>query len=536
MSAIDRSSVSQLPIPTAKSFGAGPSKIAQDIVDAVTNVCMSSSMVSLSDEVLSFLETSSSSCDHDQQQQQPRESSEEDQPSLSSLLDNAEKEYELLPSDEDDDDEVLFTPSGLCRDSSSEFPTTVTTQKKKRARRKNKLSLRLPTGGYACSDMCGARLEAMGHKTEGGKLSLAHRFEAYLTLRKYAHKGRIRRFTDEMRTSTFDSDDTSPESPTPLPLREHVYVSLEGNIGVGKTTMCDNLRFFVECMIQKAKFNGCLCDDHDDDNNNSEARPICHVDDVVEYIEEKVDENWLLAFFEDKQGMSTLFQFERLFATINAAKTMGATMAAHAAHGKRVHCIGDRLPLGNFAFATMHYANGNIPENKYKLYGITLANAGPYAYPDIAYLHCPVDIVKNRIAQRNRPGETAAYSTDYLEQLDEANLFVMLYMWYTGVIDVSFFDWSTFQKPKIMLHAIDYDKIWRRTNGKQLGLKEVFSDSRKRIRHRLLTMSYDEMKEIASLLSWKGKIRGRVSIPFSSVLNPETLRHPQVAKLGKHHT
>jgi hypothetical protein len=160
------------------------------------------------------------------------------------------------------------------------------------------------------------------------------------------------------------------------------------------------------------------------------------------------------------------------------------------------------------AFAAMHYANGNISHEKFQLYGLTLAHGGPYVYPDIVFLHCPVPIVKGRIAQRNRPGETAAYSNDYLEMLDETNLFIMLYMWYTNVINVSFLDWKNYQTPDSVISAIEDDRQWQETKGETEKDKMLYRSVRDAIRCNLLTMSYDNMKQLASMLAWSNGNRG----------------------------
>jgi deoxyadenosine/deoxycytidine kinase len=385
--------------------------------------------------------------------------------------------------------------SSLVRDSSEELLNELAEKETQVISKMETFRLRLPNRTLAPrnSGDPDESVELNGFQTKGGRLSFRYRLDAYSLLRGFVLSGKYK--------ARFDLEFASDEEEAICAQGEHVYISIEGNIGVGKTTLCGQTRDFINSEIINAI-------DKDD---------IVHASDSVEYIEEKVHPDWLNAFLNDNKGMATLFQFERLFATINAAKEMGATMKAHASHGFRVHCIGDRLPLGNVAFAVMHYANGGISKEKFLLYGTTLASGGPYIYPDVVYLHCPINKVVDRIKSRNRPGEADAYKIEYLEFLDETNLFVMLYMWYTNIVEVSFIDWQTFQDPVDVLDMIETNRLWKKTMGNSTNTGGLFRTLRETIRNDLLTMSYAEMKDIASMLSWKNGVMG------SSMANPQTL-------------
>ena len=398
-------------------------------------------------------------------------------------------------------------PSTLVRDSSREYIKDLLDQSQHKRLSKKHITLRFPDGtflyNFGTTAITGEDLEAYGFSVCGDKssrLSLRYRFELYTLLRGYV-KG-----------SKFKCRFECPDSIASV--GEHIYVSVEGNIGVGKTTLCSQLNEHL-----RQKILGAV-----DSEDPSDKK---HIGDRVEYIEEKVHIDWLTSFLENKQEMATLFQFERLFSTINSVQAMGSAMKAHAEHGTRLHCVGDRLPLGNVAFAAMHYANGNITHDKFKLYGLTLANGGPYVYPDIVFLHCPIHIVQGRIAQRGRRGETTAYSREYLEMLDETNLFVMLYMWYTGVVNVSFLDWNTYQTPDAIIGAIEDDRHWKATKGVTMEEKKLFKTVRNAIRDNLLTMSYEKMKQLVSMLAWRDGCRGgeppddiekEVYMPFDEIV------------------
>lgn len=376
-------------------------------------------------------------------------------------------------------------PSGLVRDSSGEFKTS----RMYRNQNSRKTRLKLPSGSRRSVGVAGEAFEADGFAVRGGRLPLRDRYKAYLMLRQYVSEGKFRRAGSGWKPSTMRSNSArsaADEKEVNL-LDTHVYVSLEGSIGVGKTTLCEQLCLFVRNMIDYATKHG---------------YPFMN-NDQVQYAKEVLDHRWLDAFLRDKKGMATLFQFERLFSTINAAKALGCTMEAHAEHGRRVHCIGDRLPLGNFAFALMHYSFGSIGADEFDLYGLTLANAGPYVYPDVLYLHCPLNVVKERIKSRARPGEFEAYTQEYLETLDEANLFVMLYMWYANAVGVTFIDWKEFQSPSRVLGVMKHDQMWRSSRGAFSNERNLFRLIRRTIRDDLLVMSYAEMKALAGALAWK---------------------------------
>jgi len=237
--------------------------------------------------------------------------------------------------------------------------------------------------------------------------------------------------------STFKSHDS-----------DSIYVSIEGIIGVGKSTLSQNLE-------QKLSEKGERC--------------------IL--IKETVNLDWLNAFINKPKERASLFQIKRLCATIDAVNKMGIELSIRKEYGDRVSCIGDRLPLGNFAFALIHLIMANIDEEVFDLYGTALADGGPYIYPDIVLLIASPDIAIDRIKQRDRRGESA-YTTDYLEKLDEATLFTLLYVWSSGVINVYPIKWDEFRDTEDVLEI----------------LKKPTSDI-SHIKNELLNMSYTDMKK-----------------------------------------
>jgi deoxyadenosine/deoxycytidine kinase len=243
---------------------------------------------------------------------------------------------------------------------------------------------------------------------------------------------------------------------------EEWYLSMEGNIGVGKTTLS---RKFYDYFVNGKKESAVL-------------------------IEERVNGEWLHAFLENPGKMATLFQIKRLMETINAVKEMGAKRETYHHFKSKLHCVGDRLPLGNLAFAMVHYQSGNMESSLFDLYGTTLSDGGPYVYPDILFLRCSPEKSLERIRHRNRGGETS-YTLDYLRQLDEANHFIFLYVWAYDIVNVFPISWETFDKdPSLIANKL----LHRRFLPVDLPLL------RQEVQTHLKTMSYERMKEIMNLL------------------------------------
>lgn len=252
--------------------------------------------------------------------------------------------------------------------------------------------------------------------------------------------------------------------------RTSFYISIEGVIGVGKTELTRKLSTAFA-----NKFPG----------------EICFA------LEESVNADWLNAFIENPVNMATVFQIKRLMETINTAKKTWTEMSVHRMYGTKVHCVGDRLPLGNFPFAFAHFANGNISPAMFNLYGLTLGDGGPYNYPDIVLLLCKPEISQARISMRDRKGESS-YDIEYLRLLDEATLFTFLYIWYTDVVKVIPFDWNNFGSEEdiitVMQH-VTWKDIEARGICQRLNMKTI-SELRLEVGRDILTMSRKRMSEI----------------------------------------
>lgn len=246
-------------------------------------------------------------------------------------------------------------------------------------------------------------------------------------------------------------------NPPPLDRDNGIYISIEGNIGVGKTTLSRGLSSLLIGKGEK-----CIL------------------------IEETVNLDWLNAFISKPKERAGLFQIKRLCSTINAVNKMGVERSIRTEYGQKVHCIGDRLPLGNFAFALVHFASGNIDEELFKLYGTALADGGPYIYPDVLLLDVSPTTTLERIKNRDRRGESS-YKLEYLEKLDEATLFVLLYVWGHGAINVVPVNWEKYGRS---------EDICRRLQTQTRSVPKMLVEEK----DNLVNMSYSDLKELVKKL------------------------------------
>jgi len=331
------------------------------------------------------------------------------------------------------------------------------------------------------------RATVKGHvrddRIHDSRIPLEFRKTAYLELKRYAYGGTFSCWfdndSDRCGENMYSSDgiSASPEKDgqedainTRTHGRKQTYVSIEGSIGVGKTHLTEDL---------------------------ARSLQIKRPNEPVFMLEEKVNLEWLGAFIENPSKRAALFQIKRLMETINAVKEMWAKLIVHREYGTTSHCIGDRLPLGNFAFAMLHHSIGNIDPVEFSLYGSALADGGPYNYPDIVLLLCRPEKALERIRLRNRRGEST-YTVEYLQHLDEANLFTLLYIWYTGVVRVVPFHWDSFgtaDQVLSVMNTLSWDALKDGIYGNTVSIL------REEIRVSLLYMPYSRMREVVYQLA-----------------------------------
>jgi deoxyadenosine/deoxycytidine kinase len=160
-------------------------------------------------------------------------------------------------------------------------------------------------------------------------------------------------------------------------------VSIEGNIGVGKTTLGRSLVSVLEREGLEVIF-------HD----------------------EPVNQQMLKQFLIDPKKYAYPFQLYMLTRRqVNYVKAQQAV-----SEGKCV--IIDRSLAGDFVFATLQHQLGNITTEDYTIYQQVYKDFEEFVPDYILYLQASVKSIKERIKRRNRDGEDV-YDDDYLTKLDE---------------------------------------------------------------------------------------------------------------------
>ncbi len=192
---------------------------------------------------------------------------------------------------------------------------------------------------------------------------------------------------------------------------------VDGNIGVGKSSLCRNLAIHFQGTGRKAFV-----------------------------AKEMVLKGWLETFYEDQKKWAAEFQNNQLNLCINAINV------AHArCDTEDTIAIVDRSPVGNDCFFLTQRMKDHIDDKHAKLYEESFARCGPYMYSRAIYLDACVDTIYDRIQARIR-SEPARQSEknitkEYLRSLDEMMILVELFLYYKGVLPVTFLRWEDYTTP-----------------------------------------------------------------------------------------
>lgn len=167
-----------------------------------------------------------------------------------------------------------------------------------------------------------------------------------------------------------------------LLLRPGQVIAVEGLIGAGKTTAC-------HCLAEQLRKHGFQ----------------------VELFEEEVNLDLLQLFLADMKKYAFAFQLYMLESRINALRI------AHRFAQQGGIAILDRSMVGDRAFGTLHYQQGNISQPEWEVY-CSLFRDNIEALPNkIIYLSCDSKVSLERIYKRDRAGEKKDYNLEYLDNL-----------------------------------------------------------------------------------------------------------------------
>ena len=176
-----------------------------------------------------------------------------------------------------------------------------------------------------------------------------------------------------------------------------VYVSIEGNIGGGKTTMINHIR-----------------------ERFPDYRIVDEPVHIWQALKDSADRSLLQCFYEDKTRWSYTFQ--------NAAfitRIMGSTAALEKAksdivsgHKEKIVIISERgIFTDRYVFASMLHADGSLNPLEWELYTYWFDHFSKNVKLDgIIYVTTESGVCKDRIKTRGRQGEESI-SAEYLNEL-----------------------------------------------------------------------------------------------------------------------
>lgn len=157
-------------------------------------------------------------------------------------------------------------------------------------------------------------------------------------------------------------------------------VTIEGSVGVGKTTLGKSLIRYIN---QHAEFEN------------------------QDYYAEPFNQQMLEQFLSDPKKYAYTFQLYML----NRRQTIYAL-----AQVKNNDCIIDRSLAGDYVFANVQHKKGNITDSEFEVYQQIFDEFAPYKPDVIIFLKTSTEVAMSRIRSRDRNGE-CVYTPEYIEEL-----------------------------------------------------------------------------------------------------------------------
>lgn len=167
-------------------------------------------------------------------------------------------------------------------------------------------------------------------------------------------------------------------------LKAGVY-TIEGIIGVGKTTLGKSLEDFLNKNGLKAKF-------------------------FPEYVNKKLLGQYISNMPKYAYGFQ-MFMLAKRIETYRQAELFASTGGI---------ALIDRSILGDNTFCDMQLQNGNITPEEYQIYLDVMKHEIQLTPSASIYLRCSTDISLERIKKRGIKEEINGYSVEYLQQLNDA--------------------------------------------------------------------------------------------------------------------
>ena len=201
-------------------------------------------------------------------------------------------------------------------------------------------------------------------------------------------------------------------------LKGGIYI-IEGIIGVGKSTLGNSLETYLNGVGLNCKF-------------------------YREYFNKEL----LDQFIGDMKHYAYFFQMMMLVKRIEIYKE-----AEEFSKSGGISFI-DRSLVGDMTFARMHYENGNISEDEWKIYNNFIKNEKLLTPSACIYLQCNTNTSMNRINNRGIETEINGYDTGYINKLKDMYNDVILNTTNVKVISL---DWDN--QIKLVDNLIPEDEL-----------------------------------------------------------------------------
>ena len=247
-------------------------------------------------------------------------------------------------------------------------------------------------------------------------------------------------------------------------------IVVNGNIGVGKSSLCKNLATHF----------------------NENGKPAFVAKEMVMKV-------WLEKYYENPKKWAGEFQNNQLNLCTNAINV------AHArCDTENKIAIVDRSPTGNACFFLANL--DNIDQDHRDLYVEGFLRCGPYLRSKAVYLDACVDTIYARIQQRiqeepNRASEKGI-SKEYLYALDEMMILVELFLYYKTKLPIMFLRWEDYSADPKQIAQLICDSKNCCKSGLELGSPNSHNNNNwKEMKNWLLKASYKDLKERVRILS-----------------------------------
>lgn len=180
-----------------------------------------------------------------------------------------------------------------------------------------------------------------------------------------------------------------------------IVLSLEGNIGAGKSTILAKLQTHLQCHLQDSNVRILFM-----------KEPVDQWESIIDPVS---NENILQKFYANPKTHAFSFQIMAYATRMNILRKM---ITDHQKEGEKLIIICERcLETDKEVFAKMLYDDGFIDDIHYQIYNL-VSSENPFPVDGIIYLETDPSICSQRISKRARSGENGI-DIEYLKKCHE---------------------------------------------------------------------------------------------------------------------